>query len=114
MLAELGVGIALVATAAADSGRPLRDILIGLVVGVALGVSLVTPVDQSALRAAAAAGGRHGRRRRDRPVIPQPADAAAQAAQAAHRPAIVQFTATPWPHPELTEQPRPTFDPPGR
>jgi hypothetical protein len=98
---EAGVGIALIATAAADSGRPIRDLLIGLVAGFTLGLSLVTPVDHSARRSATAGSGRRragGRR------------AAAQA-RWAHQPAIVTFASTPWPHPELTDQPEPTFAP---
>ena len=74
---EIGVGVALIATTVADSSRPLRDILLGLLAGLVLGLSLLTPVDHSAVQQ-----------------------------QAEPR--------TPWPHPELTEQPQPTFAPPGR
>jgi hypothetical protein len=104
---ETGVSIALLATTVADSSRPLRDILIGLTVGFVLGLSLMTPVDHSARQPTGRT--RRHRRYRRRTVHADPA-----AARRAQQPALVSFPATPWPHPELTEKPTPTFAPPGR
>jgi hypothetical protein len=87
----------------ADSSRPLRDLLIGLVAGSAFGLSLLSPVDHS-LRRRAAAPVR--RRRGARPV--------AATGQRIPQPAIVVFPSTPWPDPELIDRPRPTFAPPPR
>lgn len=110
--AQLGVGTALVAVEAFDSSRPLRDILVGLVVGFAIGLVAVRPAEQLARPpAAAVTRGRHaqqqpprsrrqvsGRHQVSRHRVPQQE--------------IVVFM--PWPEPELTEQPRPTFARPRR
>lgn len=104
--AELGVGTALVAAETFDSPRPLRDIVVGLLVGVAIGFVAVCPAEQLIGRPSPATsrgrhwqqpGGRHhsGRRR-----------------MAPHREVVVP--AAPWPQPELSERPRPTFESPRR
>lgn len=100
--AQLGVGTALVTTEAFDSPRPLRDIVVGLVVGLAIGFVAVRPAEQLAgPPAPAASRGRHWQRQQHvgRRRLPQRE--------------IVVFS-PPWPHPELTEQPRPTFARPRR
>jgi hypothetical protein len=104
--AQLGVGAALVAAEAFNSPRPLRDIIIGLVVGLAIGLIAVRPAEQLAGPPAVAAGrGRHWERR--------PPEGRHDSRQpTAQRELVVRIA--PWPDPELTERPRPTFSPPRR
>jgi hypothetical protein len=100
--AELGVGAALVATAALDSARPLRDVVIGLAVGLAVGLFAVRPADQLIGPATPtvtygppgrrrSSGGRHQSGRQQVPVE------------------AVLVRASLWPEPELSELPAPTF-----
>jgi hypothetical protein len=106
--AQLGVGTALVASEVFNSTRPLRDIVVGLVVGLAIGLVAVRPAEQLAgPPAPAASGGRHWRR-------PQSGGRHQVTRRRLPEREIVVFTPTPWPRPELTEQPRPTFARPRR
>jgi hypothetical protein len=93
---QLGVGIALAASAAFDSTRPIRDIVIGFVSGLAAGLIVVRPVEQ--LAEPAQGRGRHSRHPSDRRAIQR----------------MVVVEAVPWPEPELSEYPTPTFARPGR
>jgi len=94
--AQLGVGIALVASSALDSPRPIRDIVIGLVSGLAAGLIVVRPVEQ--LAEPSPGRGRHSRHPAGR--------------RATQRMVIVE--AAQWPKPEISEYPTPTFARPGR
>ena len=104
--AQLGVGAALVAAETFDSPRPLRDIIVGLVVGLAIGLIAVRPAEQLAGPPTVAAGrGRHWR------------PASHGGGHHSHRSVPLREVlvhAAPWPHPELSEHPRPTFAPPRR
>lgn len=105
--AQLGVGTALVTTEALDSPRPLRDIMIGLVVGLAVGFIAVRPAEQLAgPPSPSTSRGRHWQR-------PQPAGRHHSSRRQLPPQEIVVFSA-PWPHPELSEQPPPTFARPRR
>jgi hypothetical protein len=104
---ELGVGVALIATTAGDSSRPLRDILAGLFLGLLLGLSALEPVSSG--RAVA----RHGAGRRR--LARQRARRAAQRGAWARQPDIIRFASVTWPEPQLSESPTPTYPaPPGR
>jgi hypothetical protein len=107
---EVGVGVALIATAAGDSSRPLRDILAGLFLGLLLGLSALEPA--SAARPRGRAVPRHGRGKRS--LARQRARRAAQRGAWARHPDMGQFASVRWPDPQLTEAPSPTFPPPSR
>jgi hypothetical protein len=96
--AQLGVGIALVASTALDSARPIRDIVIGFVAGLAAGLIVVRPVEQIAAAPPVPARGRHWRGPGGRHARRQ----------------MVVVEAVPWPEPQLAERPTPTFARPGR
>lgn len=104
--AQLGVGAALVAAETLDSARPLRDIIVGLVVGLAIGFIAVRPAEQLAAPPTAAAGrGRHWQ---------PPPSAGRHHPQRPEPQGEVLVRAARWPEPELSERPRPTFAPPRR
>jgi hypothetical protein len=107
---EVGVGVALIATTAGDSSRPLRDILVGLFLGLLLGLSALEPVSSGLPWTRAVA--RHGAGRRR--LAPQRARRAAQRGARASQPDIVHFASVTWPEPQLSESPAPTFPAPPR
>jgi hypothetical protein len=107
---EVGVGVALIATTASDSSRPLRDILAGLLVGLLLGLSALEPVSSGPPRTRTVARHGAGRRRLAR----QRARRAAQRGSRAKQPDIVHFASVTWPEPQLSESPSPTFPAPPR
>lgn len=108
---EVGVGVALIATTAGDSSRPLRDIVAGVFLGLLLGLSALEPA--SSARPQGRAVARHGAGRRR--LARQPARRAAQRGTRTIQPEIRHFAALTWPDPQLAESPRPTFPaPPGR
>jgi hypothetical protein len=97
--AQLGVGTALVASEGFDSTRPLRDIAVGLIVGLAIGFVGVRPAEQFAgPPTSARSRGRHWRH--------------PSGVRASQREVLVRSAQ--WPHPELSERPRPTFPRPRR
>jgi hypothetical protein len=100
--AQVGVAAALVATEAFDSTRPLRDILIGLAVGLAIGLVAVRPADQLVgPPPATVSTGRHWQRQRPR--------GRHQSGRRRDDPGVVLVRASLWPEPELSETPAPTF-----
>jgi hypothetical protein len=84
----------------------VRDIMVGLVIGLAIGFIAVRPAEQLATPPSLAANrGRHWER--------PPSGGRHHAGRPEQQREVIVRSA-PWPHPELTEQPRPTFARPRR